>query len=142
MAPGLTGKGINKKAHTETLYILILTNPEAAVRASTPGEPLTRAAAGGTEKPCRMVSPALCSRRLYTDIQLYLCCAMTVCTSSGSLRSRCVLNLLVFNDDFRAKVRTIAVPDFDLRPFLRAAAGGTEKPVACRILVRALLLPV
>ena len=53
-----TGKGINKKTHTETLYILILTKPEAAVRASTPGEPLARAAAGATEKPCRMVSPA------------------------------------------------------------------------------------
>jgi hypothetical protein len=45
-----TGKGINKKTHTETLYILILTKPEAAVRASTPGEPLARAAAGATEK--------------------------------------------------------------------------------------------
>ena len=58
-----TGKGISKKTHIETLYIilvLILTKPEAAVRASTPGEPLARAAAMvPLRNPHgRMVSPA------------------------------------------------------------------------------------
>ena len=53
-----TGEGINQKTHAETLYILILSKPEASIRASPPGKPLARAAAGATEKPCRMMSPA------------------------------------------------------------------------------------
>ena len=84
-----TGKGINKKTHAygDSLHTHPDEDkPEAAVCASTPGEPLARAAAGATEKPCRMASPARLQQMqcLYTDIQLYLCSAMTVCTSSGS----------------------------------------------------------
>ena len=67
-----TGEGVSKKVQTKTLYILILTKPEAAVRASTPGEPLARAAAGATEKPCRMGVAASCqsaaARCLYTRL--------------------------------------------------------------------------
>ena len=75
------GEGINKKqAQTKTLYILILTNSEASVCASTPGELLARAA-DTAEKPHRVVPPGCPSAAdacFYTVIKLNLCSAMTV----------------------------------------------------------------